>query len=164
MLGAGGHATRLDASHIPCSHLARKQRILREVLEVAPAEGASLDAEPGTQHDVHALVDGLLAKRATQLFGKRGIPAVSDRHRRGKAGRRHGAANAQMIGRIGALVTHAVRAIRKLQLRDAQTWVGARTERRHPREQRALLRQVHLVDDIVMSESHVGTSSQSVML
>ena len=69
-----------------------------------------------------------------------------------------------MIGRIGALVTHAVRAIRKLQLRDAQTWVGARTERRRPREQRALLLQAHLVDDVVMSESHVGTSSQSVML
>ena len=164
MLGAGGHATRLDTSHVPCSHLTRKQRILREVLEVASTEGASLDAEARAQHNVHALVDGLLTKRATQLFGKRGIPAVSDRHRRGKAGRWYGAANAQMIGRIGALMTHAVRAIRKLQLRDAQTWVGARTEPRRPREQRALLLQVHLVDDVVMPESHVGTSSQSVML
>ena len=114
VLGAGGHSLRLDATHVAGGERACEVRILREVLEVAPAQWRALDVEARTQQHVHALRGGLGAQCPAHLLGQRGIPAVGDGRGRGKAGGRLGGSDSQVVARAG-LLAHAVGTVREEQ-------------------------------------------------
>ena len=110
VLGAGGDAVGLDAPHIACGHLARKVRVLGEVLEVAAAEGAALGVEARPQQYGDFLRGGFLAHGFAHFLAQGGVPAAGHSDSRGKAGSRHAGIQPQMVRRPG-LLAHAVRAI-----------------------------------------------------
>ena len=105
VLGAGGDAVGLDAPHIACGHLARKVRVLGEVLEVAAAEGAALGVEARAQQ-----YGGFVPHGLADLLTKGGVPAACHSDSRGEAGGRHTGIQPQMVRRPG-LLAHAVGAI-----------------------------------------------------
>ena len=149
VLGAGGNALGLDASHVRRGHLARKVGVLGEVLEVASAERRALHAEARPQKGAHTLGGGLLAKRLADLLAKRLVPGVGHRDRRREAGGRLGARDSQVVCRT-KLVAQAVGAVGELHLRNAQALGAPGSKGRCPLEERALLLQSHLPDQVRM--------------
>ena len=149
MLGTRGDALGLDATHVGGSHLASKVGILGEVLEVASTERRALHAQARTQERAHALGRGLLAKRLADLLAQRLVPGVCHRDRRREAGGRLGARDSQVVCRT-KLVAQAVGAVGELHLRNAQALGAPGSKGRCPLEERALLLQSHLPDQVRM--------------
>ena len=110
MFGAGRNAVGLDAPHVPCGHLAGKIRVLREILEVAAAEGAALGVEARPQQYGDFLRGSFLAHGFAHFLAQGGVPAAGHSDSRGKAGSRHAGVQPQMVRRPG-LLAHAVGAI-----------------------------------------------------
>ena len=110
VLGAGGDAFALDAPHIACGHLARKVRVLGEVLEVTAAERAALGVEARPQQYGNFLRGGFLTHGLADFLAKFRVPAACHGDSRGKAGSRHAGVQPQMVRRPG-LLAHAAGAI-----------------------------------------------------
>ena len=138
VLGAGRDAFFLDAPHIGRSHFARKDGVLRKILEVTAAEGAALDVQAGAEEDSHLLCGGLLAHRLAHGLAEGLVPAA----RRGGGGREAGGRDAgvqaQMVGRP-RLLADAVGAVRQGNGRDALAGQGTGGEDRLAREQGTFL-------------------------
>ena len=147
MLGAGGDAVGLDAPHIACGHLARKVRVLGEVLEVAAAEGAALGVEARAQQYGDFLRGGFVPHGLADLLTKGGVPAACHGSSRGKAGRRYAGVQPQMVRRPG-LLAHAVRAIGQGNGRDTGFGQCAGGKHRVPRKQSTFLFQIQFFNDI----------------
>ena len=136
VLGAGGDAVGLDAAHVGRGQLAGEVRVLREILEVAPAQRAALGVEARPQQDGYLLRGGLLPHGPAELFAQGGIPAAGHGSRRREAGCGDAGVQAQMVRRT-RLLAHAVRAVRQGDGRDARLGAAARGEGARARKQRA---------------------------
>ena len=86
VLHAGPHVPALDALDEPRGALAGDQRVLGEILEVPPAQGAALDVGGGAQNDPHLLRPALLPHGLADLPQQRPVKAA----RRGGGGREAG--------------------------------------------------------------------------
>ncbi|MPM81824.1 hypothetical protein SDC9_128881 [bioreactor metagenome] len=109
---AGGDALRLDAADHRRRKLARKQRILRKILKVPPAERVPLDVQPWPQQDAHVLRCGFLSQAFADTLQQRLIPAVRKSRCGRKARRRQALVQAEMV-RLAALFAQPVRAVRQ---------------------------------------------------
>ena len=127
VLGAGGDAVGLDALHIACGHLARKVRVLGEVLEVAAAEGAALGVEARPQQYGDFLRGSFVPHGLAHFLAQGGVPAAGHSDSRGKAGRRYAGVQPQMIRRPG-LLAHAVGAIGQVDSRNIAPGIRAGSE------------------------------------
>ena len=110
VLQAGAHPLGLDAPHQRRRRLARQQRVLGEVLEVASARGVTLDVQPGPEQDAHALCACLSAQRRADLLDQADVPGRAERRRGRETGRRHRVGQPDMIGRP-RLLPKAVRPV-----------------------------------------------------
>ena len=149
VLGAGGDAVFLDAADVGRRHLAGKVGVLREILEVAAAQGAALDVQAGAQQHRHALCRGFLAHGRAHSLAQRGVPAVGNGGRGGEAGGGHTGVQAQMVSRA-RLLAHTVGAVRQGNGRDALARQRPGGEHRAAAQQGAFLFQIQAVDDICM--------------
>ena len=106
MLDAGANVLRLD----PLDHGGREPagqiRVLGEVLEVAPAQRRALDVDSWTQHHGNILCACLRSQRGTRLSDQVGIPARTERRRRGET--RRGQPGA---GELAGLLAETVRPV-----------------------------------------------------
>ena len=138
VLGTGRDAFFLDAPHIGRSHFARKDGVLRKILEVTAAEGAALDVQAGAEEDSHFLCGGFLAQCLAHGLAQLLVPAA----RRGGGGREAGGRDAgvqaQMVGRP-CLLADTVGAVRQGNGRDALARQSAGGKDRLAREQGAFL-------------------------
>ena len=100
VLDARADAAGLDAPHHGSGELAAEKRVLRQVLEAAPATGMPFDVEARAEHDRHALRERLLANGAADRFDERRVPARAERNRRREAGRRSRTADTEVIGGV----------------------------------------------------------------
>ena len=147
VLGAGGNAVFLDAADVGRRHLTGKVGILREILEVAAAQGAALDVQAGAQQHRHALCRCLFAHGCAHSLAKLRVPAVGNGGRGGEAGGGHTGVQAQMVG-CARLLTHAVGAVRQGNGRDALARQRPGGEHRAAAQQGAFLFQRQALDDI----------------
>src|SRR5690606_19189511 len=97
MLDRRPHAPRLQPLDEGRRQLAREQRVLRVVLEVASAQWGALEIDPGSEQNIYARGARLVAERRADASGELLVPARGDRDRRGKAGRGIGPLDAQMV-------------------------------------------------------------------
>ena len=84
VLQGRGHAHALDAPDHGCSQLARQQRILGVILEVAAAQGAAVDVDGGGQPHAEAVLTHLLRARAAHLEHDLLIPGAGQQRRAGE--------------------------------------------------------------------------------
>ena len=99
---------------------ARDQRILGEVLEVAPAQRGALDVDPGAEHDVNPLRPSLDGDRLAHPAHELGVEGRRKRRCGGEArGRR--AARDPVVLAILRLPTQPMRAVGHGDRRDAQS-------------------------------------------
>ena len=68
MLQTGANALRLHAPDESGGQLARKVRILAEILKIPPAQGIALEIGSGTQHQANALFTGFFADGPADLL------------------------------------------------------------------------------------------------
>ena len=120
VLDTGVDALALNALYIRSCHFARHIGILREILEVAPAEGAPLDIHAGPEQDIDAHCLCFFSERLTDFHTEVPVPAV--RHRSGsrEAGRGKGGVEPEVIARAG-LSPETVRAVGHDHRRDVQS-------------------------------------------
>ena len=118
VLGAGGNAVFLDAADVGRRHFTGKVGVLREILEVAAAQGAALDVQAGAQQHRHALCRCFFAHGCAHSLAKLRVPAVGNGGRGGEAGGGHTGVQPQMVGST-RLLAHAVGAVRQGNGRDA---------------------------------------------
>ncbi|GAB3111429.1 hypothetical protein GCM10027055_12000 [Janibacter alkaliphilus] len=74
-----------------------EQRVLGEVLEVAPAQRRALDVHPGPEDDSHPLRPRLPAERLADPLGQTRVPAGGQGRGRGEAGRRDAVADPEVV-------------------------------------------------------------------
>jgi hypothetical protein len=128
---------------------AGNERVLREVLEVAPAERRALDVDARAEDHVDALRARLLADRRPDPVYELGVERRAQRARGGEARGGQAAGDADMVASVG-LLAQAVRAIGERDRADA----GAGHRRGVPEvrseAQRSLLfqREVHAPDPV----------------
>ena len=160
VLGAGGDAVGLDAAHVGRGQLAGEVRVLREILEVAPAQRAALGVEARPQQDGYLLRGGLLPHGPAELFAQGGIPAAGHGSRRREAGRGDAGVQAQVVRRT-RLLAHAVGAVRQGDGRDARIFVAAGRKDRLAGEQRAFLFKGQFGNNVCMFHgSHIPLVNQ----
>ena len=147
VFGAGGNAVFLDAADVGRRHLTGKVGILREILEVAAAQGAALDVQAGAQQHRHALCRCFFAHGCAHSLAQRGVPAVGHGSRGREAGGGHTGVQAQMVGSTG-LLADAVGAVRQGDGRDALARQRPGCEHRAAAQQGAFLFQRQALDDI----------------
>ena len=147
VLGAGGEAGRLHAAHVGGGHLAGQVGILGEVLEVAAAERAALDAEARAENDAHALDGGLLGHGVADLLAELGIPRVGHRDRGGEAGGRLGPVETEVVSGA-SLVPETVGAVGEGDRRNPQPGVRPAPKGRSALEQHALLLERQLAEHL----------------
>ena len=94
---------RLQAVHQPGGEPAGQERVLGQVLEVAPAQRRALDVDPGAEDDRDVLGARLGAQRRAHLPGQPGVPGAGERGGGREAGGRHAPADARMVGAVGLL-------------------------------------------------------------
>jgi hypothetical protein len=136
VLERGTDALALDAVDHRRPENAGEQRVLGEVLEVAPAQRGTLDVDAGTEHDGHALRPGFAAERRTDASHQPRIPGRPQGRGGRKARRRYAARDADVVGFVG-LLAESVRAVGHHDRRDAEPVhrrrvpeVGAQAQRR----------------------------------
>src|SRR5699024_6037777 len=96
-------ALRLHAADVRRGHAAGELWILREVLEVPPAERAALDVQPWPQEDLDALGRRFPAECLPDLLGEVHVPARADaRGRRERSGGLR-AVQSEVVGRAELL-------------------------------------------------------------
>ena len=88
VLRAAADAVRLEAAHEGRRDPAGQQRILGELLEVAPAERGAMQVDRRAEQDVDALRPGLAGQQRADFADQLFIPARGQGGRAGKAGRR----------------------------------------------------------------------------
>ena len=76
MLEAGARAVLLQPADVRLSHLPREKRILREILEVPPAQRRALDVDARRKQNVHALFKAVVRERGAHLTGAVPVPGV----------------------------------------------------------------------------------------
>ena len=152
VLGAGGNAVFLDAADIGRRHLTGKVGILREILEVAAAQGAALDVQAGAQQHRHALCCGLLAHGCAHSLAQCRVPAVGNGGRGGEAGGGHTGVQPKMVG-SARLLAHAVRAVGQGNGRDALARQRPGGEHRAAAQQGAFLFQTQCLNDVCVFHS-----------
>src|ERR1035438_4290420 len=108
MLHRRDDALALDARRDLAGEHAREERVLRQVLEVAPVLGHPVDVHRGPEHDVDASRPGVASNRGAVLPCQVPVP-------RGRQ------ADGRRVGRRRPVVAHAERTVGHLDLRDAQT-------------------------------------------
>lgn len=140
VLGARGDAVGLDPAHVAGGHPAREQRVLGEVLEVAPAERRALDVEARAEQHVHVLRRGLGAERGAHALGQLDVPRVRHGGRRREARGLLRGRDAEVVG--GAeLLADAVRAVGQPEGADAEPREVVRLPHGLPRQQGRLLQE-----------------------
>ena len=149
VLGAGGHPVFLDAPDIPGGHFARQIGVLGEILKVPAAQGAALDVQPRAQQDAHPLGCGLLPQALANLLPQGGVPGVGDGGGGGEAGGGQGGVQAQLVPRP-RLLADAVGAVGQGHIADAQPLHAAGLPKVLAGEEKALLLQRHLLNDILV--------------
>ncbi len=114
------HALALDAAHIGRRHFARQHGILREILEIAAAEGVAVQVLAGSQQHVHPVFAHLIADGRAHFLYQCGVP-----------GGRQERADGEGRAVIGAVLTLAVvgdaqagRSVGKYHGRNAQAGDG----------------------------------------
>ena len=107
MLDGRAHAVPLYAFDVGRRTDAGDERILAEVLEVAPAERMAMDAKTRCEQDIEIDLGGFGANHIADLMEKRGIERTGQERRAGEVGRRRGTA-------------HTGGAIARLRSRDAE--------------------------------------------
>ena len=110
VLETGKAALALNAFYIGGGHFAGQIRVFREILEIPPAERASLDVHSRAEQDMHAQAFRLLSKGLSDLLAESLIPAVRHGGRRRETGGRQGGIQSQMVSRAG-LPPHTVRSV-----------------------------------------------------
>ncbi len=110
VLGTGGDALGLQRLHIGRAHLPGQDRILGEILEVPPAEGAALDVKARAQQHDHVLGLTFLAQRLAEPAHHVPVKGGGQRRGRGIADRFDALVNAQMVA-LALLLSQAVRAV-----------------------------------------------------
>ena len=155
VLGTGGNAVFLDAADVGRSHLTGKVGVLREIFEVAAAQGAALDVQAGAQQHRHALCRGFLAHGCAHSLAQCRVPAVGHGGRGGKAGGGHTGVQAQMVGRA-RLLAHAVGAVRQGNGRDALARQRPGGEHRAAAQQGAFLFQTQFCNNILMFHGEIS--------
>ena len=110
VLGACCRSRGLDAFDEAGGHASGEDRVLGEVLKVAPAQGRTLDVQAGAEQDVDAEAARLKAQRLSHLTGQVGVPGGGKRRRRREARGLLGFGDTQVVG-IPELTAHAVRAV-----------------------------------------------------
>ena len=147
VLGAGADAHGLDAAHGRRRHLSAEVGVLGVVLEVPAAQGVALDAQPGGKQHTHALAGGLFAHGGAHALDHGGVPGVGERHGGGEAGRGLGGVEAQVVRGPG-LVPDSGGAVRERDLGDAQALYRPGLELAGSLQERALLLERELGDDV----------------
>ena len=121
VLDARAHARGLHAAHVARGERARKQGVLREVLEVSAAERAPLYVEPWPQHHTHALRAGLApdggAHPLHELRVPRGRRRRQRREARGGLGVRHVPRARPLVAQPRRPVAHGKRRHARLGVR-----------------------------------------------
>ena len=138
MLHACAHAAALDAAHHGRPENARQIRVFAEILEITPAQGASLHIDARAQHHIDLLVARLLADGRAHLFDQRFVERARQSARRGKAGGRLASMDAQMVGAV-FLLSQSVGPVGKHHGRDAVLMKRTRFPMGDARKKRGLL-------------------------
>ncbi len=138
------HSPALDAVDEAGRHFARQVGILREILEVAPAQRRALHVHAGAENDVHMQGDALLGQRLAHFLNQGGIPGCRQAGGSGETGRRQ--AFLDQGGLIGH-PTHAVRPIGDGHARHAEAFDGSSAPGSSAGAQRRFLFQGHLGDN-----------------
>ena len=110
VLGAGGHPLGLDAAHEGGGQHARQQRVLGEVLEVAPAAWMPLEVQARAEQDGHILGAGLAPQCRADLLEQCGVPGAGQRGGDREARGRHGVVEPDVV-RVAGLLAQPVRAV-----------------------------------------------------
>ena len=133
---------------------ARDQRVLGEVLEVAPAQRGALDVDPGAEHDVDPLRPSLDGDRLAHPAHELGVEGRRKRRCGGEArGRR--AARDPVVLAILRLPTQPMRAIGHGDRRDAQSRHRSRVPEVGAQAQRCLLLQRQLGQQWCVPQANV---------
>ena len=156
VLHARTHARRLHAGNVGRGHLAGKARVLREVLEVPPAQRVPLDVDPGPQQNPHALRGGLAPKGCAHAPYELRVPGVGQGNGSGKAGGGQALAQPHVVGPL-VLMAQAVRPVGELQRGQPHGRDGPRAERGAAGQQGTLLPETQLGDDALMSHGALPT-------
>ena len=120
MLGAGGDALGLLALDVIDSNARREEGVFAHVFEVATAEGGSLDAQAGAEHDVLAALARFLADDRAVFGGQGGVESGGQAKRSGHGG-------GEIVGQVEIAETvadlraHAHGAVVHPQVGDAET-------------------------------------------
>ena len=123
VLDGGTCPVGLDAPHIGRRHLAGKERVLREVLEVPTVERIPVDVHTRSEQHVHAIFQDLIAQDGGRALHQVGVPRTGQK-RPHREPRRH------RMGRIPERIDpDAGRAVGKDGLRNPQTRNGPRSPR-----------------------------------
>ena len=77
MLDGSSDAIGLDAPYIGCAHLARKQRILGEILVIASVQWIPVQVLPGSQQYIYTILKHLIPNRFRRLLHKFEVPGRS---------------------------------------------------------------------------------------
>ena len=112
--------------------LASQIRVLRQVLEVAPAQRRPLHVDARAEHDGDARLARLGGERLTDQSEQLRVPRRADRRRGREAGRRHTAGEPDMVGLV-QLCAQAVRTVGHHDLRHAQPLDRAVCQKSEPR-------------------------------
>ena len=163
MLRAGRNTMALDAADITCCHLTRQIRILRKILEVPPAERASLDVEPRPQKHAHILAGCLIAEMLPEFLAEFGIPGVCHRGCRRITGGGNRAVQPELIA-CAFLFADAVRAVGQCHVLNAEAPDTLRLPEVTAGEKMAFLFQSHLFDQIFMFQCFSSRSSEYCLL
>ena len=127
------------------------ERVLGEVLEVAPAQGGALDVDAGAEDDVDALRARLLADRRPDPPHELRVEGRAERARGGEAGGGQAAGDADVVALVG-LLAQAVRAVGERDGADAGAGHRRGVPEVRPEAQRSLLfqREVHAPDRVTI--------------
>ena len=117
VLDGSSHAVALDALYISGSHLAGKERILGEILEVTAAQRVAVDIHTGSQEYVHAVFQHFVAHGLGDILHQGKVPGAGQKG----AHRETGTIIGMVISRTGGLDAETRRAVGQDGGRDAQT-------------------------------------------
>ena len=165
MLHAHANAVALDTFYIRGGHFAGKQRIFREILEVAAAKRIAMQVQARSQEDIRTVLAHFLAHGFGKLFDQFGIPSGCQHcpHREARA------IESLARSRTCRVDAKTGRSVRENGLGNAQTWngtgcaSGAGNQRRigsrqrtglgiapaSPNHQRGFLLEGHSLEDLI---------------
>ena len=147
VLGAGGNAVLLHATHESSGHLAAQVGVFGEILEVTAAQRAALDVQAGAQQHVHIQAGSFFTHQTAHLLAQLRIPAVGHGGSGGQAGGGYTGIQAQVIARAH-LLANAGGTVGQKDAGDAQALDGTGGPHIPAGQQTALFLQSHLIDQI----------------